>query len=59
MGVYLIKKWLLKFMCAYGDEDSKNNEEEQKSNAFTNFYQVFVSFVAKNQFKQEFIKYLP
>ena len=28
MGIYLMKKWLLKFMCAYGDEDTKSGEED-------------------------------
>ncbi len=43
MGIYLMKHWVLKFMCEY----------EQRENAieFTNFGSEFVSFLAKNQFK--------
>ena len=59
MGIYLMKKWLLKFMSVYNQSDDTKSTSESSENQFTNFYLEFVSFVAKNQFKQEFQKYLP
>lgn len=44
MGIYFMKHWLLKFMCDY--------EERENAIEFTNFGNEFVSFIAKNQFKQ-------
>lgn len=29
MGIYLMKKWTLKFMCAYEDEEAKNGQDEE------------------------------
>lgn len=43
MGIYLMKHWLLKYMCEY--------EQGEKAIEFTNFGTEFVSFIAQNQFK--------
>jgi hypothetical protein len=47
-----MKHWLLKFMCEYEQGENTNIE-------FTNLGTEFVSFVAKNQFKQGIVKYSP
>lgn len=51
MGVYLMKHWLLKFMCEY--------EQGENAIEFTNFGSEFVSFIAKNQYKQAISKHSP
>ncbi len=51
MGIYFMKHWLLKFMCEY--------EQGENAIEFTSFGSEFVSFVAKNQFKQGIAKYSP
>lgn len=43
MGIYLMKHWVLKFMCEY--------EQGEETIEFTNFGDEFVSFMARNQFK--------
>lgn len=50
MGIYLVKHWLLKFMLAF---------EAESEIEFTNFGSEFLSFVAKNQFKQALVKHCP
>jgi hypothetical protein len=51
VGLYLIKHWLLRFMCEY--------EQGEKAIEFSNLGQEFVAFIAKNQFKQALIKHSP
>jgi len=46
-------------MSIYNSNEDTRSVSESGDNQFTNYYLEFVSFVAKNQFKQEFLKYLP